>query len=90
MAETTKAQDKPEAEKPLIVATWVGLPGMPAIPGTERVLTKKQVRESLVMETTRDLVWSHATNHRADVSAESTEFLDWLDAQPEFKVTGRS
>lgn len=70
-----------------IIAEWVGTARLPAMKGTARALTQKEVEQSLVMDITRDLRWGSETSFRANVTDEPTEFIDWLKANDEFKVT---
>lgn len=76
-----------EPTKSRVIAEWVGDATHPVMQGSARELSKKDVKESLVMELTRDLRWGPESRHRADVSDESSEFIQWLKDEPEFKVT---
>lgn len=83
-----------QAEQPTtkVIAEWVGSESSPRMSGrlqsgTARELTRKQVKEHLVMDITKDLLWSSATNFRVDVTDQPSQFQDWLRDQKEFKVT---
>ena len=80
------AQKEEPAQK-RIIAEWVGTKALPAMQGSARELSIKDVKTSLVMEITRDLRWGPESRHRADVSDESVEFINWLKDEDEFVVT---
>jgi hypothetical protein len=75
-----------------VIAEWVGSESSPRLQGrlqsgTARELTRKQVKDGLVMDITKDLRWDHTTNFRVDVTDQPQPFIEWLDKQSEFKVT---
>lgn len=87
---TDPAEDVADSNEagPRVIAEWVGDDHNPRMKGfSARVITKKQAKESLLMELTRDLRWGKETAYRADVTDESEPFKDWLREAKEFKVT---
>lgn len=81
-----------EAGGTKVIAEWVGNERHPRFQGhlnshTARELTKKQVKDGLVMDITKDIRWGPETNYRVDVTDQPSQFQDWLREQKEFKVT---
>ena len=84
----TDVADSNEAATTKVIAEWVGNDASPRIEGrTARSLSRKDVKDSLVMDITKDLHWGPETNYRVDVSEQPEPFREWLGKQPEFKVT---
>ena len=87
-AGSTEVAESNEPTGPKVIAEWVGSPASPRIDGrTVRTISKKEAKDGLIMDLTRDLRWGHETAYRADVSDESDAFREWLGKQPEFKIT---
>lgn len=95
MAKTTSSDAVADSNEPAqdatttkVIAEWVGHDNSPRLNRfTAREITKKQAKEGLVMDITKDLRWSHDTNYRVDVSDQPEPFQEWLRGQKEFKVT---
>jgi len=84
----TDVADSNEAASTKTIAEWVGNETSPRVDGrTARSLSRKDVKDSLVMDITKDLHWGHETNYRVDVSDQPEQFREWLGNQQEFKVT---
>lgn len=77
-----------EAPTTKVIAEWIGDDRNPRMgKHSAREITKKQAKEGLLMELTRDLRWGPETAFRADVTAEGEPFQNWLRDAKEFKVT---
>lgn len=77
-----------ETAGPRVIAEWIGDDRNPRMKGfSSRTITKKQAKDGLLMDLTRDLRWGKETAYRADVTAEGEPFKEWLKEQKEFKVT---
>jgi hypothetical protein len=71
-----------------LIAEWVGSDRSPRIKGqSARELSKKDVKDGLVMDITKNLRWGPETNYRVDVTEQPEPFQNWLREQAEFKVT---
>lgn len=89
-SDTNSVAESNEADAPTtkVIAEWVGSESSPRMDrGTARELTKKQVKDGLVMDITKDLRWGPESNFRVDVTDEPEPFKEWLKGQKEFKVT---
>lgn len=79
-------QDEPTGPK--FIAEWTGSDLNPRIDGrTARTISKKEAKDGLIMDLTRDLRWGPETAYRADVTAEVPAFREWLVNSKEFKIT---
>jgi hypothetical protein len=77
-----------EATGTKLIAEWVGSDNSPRVEGhSARKLSRKDVKDGLVMDITKDLNWGPETNYRVDVTDQPEPFLNWLREQKEFKVT---
>ena len=69
------------------IAEWKGTDASPRIDGaTAREISRKEAKDGLLMETTRDIRWDHEHAYRADVTDEPEAFREWLGKNG-FKVT---
>lgn len=79
---------EPEVTGPRVIAEWIGSPRSPRIDKrSARVITKKDMKDNVLMEVTQDFAWGPATQYRQDVTDETEAFHEWLKATKEFKVT---
>lgn len=71
-----------------VIAEWLGSDGAPRVHGrSARTITRKQAKDGLLMDLTRDLRWGHETAYRADITDEPASFQEWIGKQKEFKIT---
>lgn len=79
-----------EAEEPTgprVIAEWIGSEKYKRVDGaTARVITKKDMKDTVLMDITEDLVWGPATHYRQDITGESNEFKEWLEKDKSFKI----
>jgi hypothetical protein len=79
---------EPEVTGPRVIAEWVGSDKSPRIDKrSARVISKKDMKDNVLMEIKSDYAWGPATAYRQDVTEESEAFQEWLKASKEFKVT---
>ena len=76
--------DSEETSKgPKTIATYLPGSGSPHI---VRKITKKDAKDGLLVDLDGDLVWDHTTMHRVDVTGLSEGLLEYLKADPDFRV----
>jgi hypothetical protein len=76
-----------ESTGPRVIAEWVGSEKHKRVDGsTARMITKKDMQDTVLMEITEDLAWGPATHYRQDITDESEEFQEWLAKDKSFKI----
>jgi hypothetical protein len=84
----SEAADQAEKGRPTLVAEWTGTPESPRVDGVSiREVSKKDVKDHLVMTIPRDMRWGPETNYRMDVSDFPDNFIDWMKKEGEWKVS---
>lgn len=85
VADSNDAEDTPTTK---VIAEWIGSERSPRLHGrTARSISRKQAKEGLIMDLTRDLRWGPETAYRADITDEVPAFREWLENSKEFKIT---
>lgn len=80
-----------EADAPVTtktIAEWTGSETSPRLDGpTARSISRKEAKDGLIMDLTKDLRWGNETAYRQDITDEPESFKEWLRKSGEFKVT---